>query len=182
MKCSICKNPVLPSEVPKICDNCNCTFHRECWNENRGCGTPGCSNLPKRTKNENEGWQEETYWGATTKICPMCGETIKINDLVCPYCQEHFETISPITAGELRNNLAKVPQPIKGKSGAVVIFICGLLGFPAPFNLLFGGIWYSQNRSRLLEASPLHNLLAIIGLSVSAFYLIIFFLIGLRRC
>jgi hypothetical protein len=40
----------------------------------------------------------------------------------------------------------------------------------APLNLLAGGIWYMKNRTRLRETSPLHHLLALVGLMVSALF------------
>jgi len=167
--CTICQTSFLPDETIKKCERCKCKFHLECWNENGGCATYGCINSPKMTKTSEQFW-EQTFWGTKTKICPMCRETIKVGELRCPYCNEQFDTIEPISSEEIKDRLTKRPQDIRENKGAILIFICGLLGISAPFNLVFGGIWYQKNRKKLKEASPIHNLLAIVGLSVSVIY------------
>ncbi len=172
MRCSICRDPILPDEETRTCEECAHTFHLECWDQNGGCGTPGCSNLPKKVDDRGENLLQATYWGAATKKCPMCRETIDVNALVCPFCKERFDTAAPIDSREMRDRLIKRPEKVKENKGAIVVFICGLLGCIAPFNLIFGGIWYGRNRRILREASPMHNLLAILGLIISSFYTI----------
>ncbi len=113
----------------------------DCWNENGGCGTPGCPNLPKVTRKHDERAVEDSYWGVTTKVCPACGETIKVSELVCPFCNENFETMAPLTAADVKERYIRRPPPeVPQKKGALIVFICGLLGCVAPFNLIFGGI------------------------------------------
>lgn len=132
MNCPICRDPLLPDEAIKTCEECEYDFHRECWDVTGGCGTRGCPNLPD--------------------------------------CKEQFETIEPITLEARKDSLTRHPQQIKERKGALIIFICGLLGITAPLNLLFGGLWYQKNQKKLCGASPIHNLLAILGLSISGFY------------
>ena len=62
--------------------------------------------------------------------------------------------------------------------GAVMIFAAGILGIPAPINIVWGSIWYRRNRKALKAASAVHNLLAVIGLALSGLYLVLA-LIGL---
>lgn len=167
--CSICQTSLSSEDSMKVCGHCKSEFHLDCWDENGGCATYGCINSPKAEK-INEQFQEQTFWGVETKTCPMCGETIKVSELRCPYCNELFDTIVPITSQEIKDRITKRPQDSRENKGAILIFICGLLGITAPFNLFFGGIWYQQNRKKLKEASPTYNLLAIVGLSVSVIY------------
>lgn len=176
MKCLICKNPILPEEEIKTCEKCKYDFHLECWNENGGCGTPGCLKLPKKVKEHVQEFEGTTYWGATTKPCPACGETINVDELVCPFCKERFETIAPISAEDMKRSYTRRQPEVKEKKGAIIIFICSLIGITAPFNLLFGGIWYKQKRKILKEASPMHNLLAIVGLLISVVYSVLILL------
>jgi len=171
--CAICQTSLLPNEAIKICDRCKAEYHVECWNENGGCGTYGCEMAPMKDKGQSEQAVEDIYWGAKTKVCPMCGETIKISELSCPYCKSNFDTVAPISTQEVKDKLTKKPRKIEENKGAIKVFIFGLLGITAPLNLIFGGIWYKANRWKLREASPIHNLLAIIGLSVSVFYSIL---------
>ena len=176
--CSICQISILPDERIKSCEKCQTEYHDECWNENGGCGTYGCEMAPVSEKGLNERVREDVYWGAETKVCPMCGETIKVSELSCPYCKEQFSTIAPISSQEVKDRYAKKPRKIEENKGAIIILIFGLLGITAPFTLIFGGIWYNKNGGKLREASPIHNLLAIVGLLVSVFYTILI-LIGI---
>lgn len=168
MNCAICKGPILTDDKIKKCDNCQNEFHLECWNENGGCGIPGCSNVPTVRKKIGE----------TTKICPACGEKINLDATICPFCNERFDTIAPITSAELKGRYTESKPKPPERKGAIAVLIFGLLGITAPFNLLIGGIWYSQNKKILKEESPLLNILAVVGLSVSVFYSVII-LIGI---
>ena len=181
MKCLICKSPIQPAEPAKTCEKCLNVFHQECWDANGGCGTPGCSELPKTDRKGGEPWVQ-SYWGATSKTCPACKETISVGLLVCPYCQQSFDSECPVTTEELKGRLTGLPTEEEPRPpqlrGAVTIFIAGLLGFLAPVNLVWGSIWYRRNRKALKAASAAHNLLALIGLVFSGLYLILL-LIGL---
>ena len=178
--CAICQISILDDDTVKRCEGCNAEFHEECWNENGGCATYGCQYVPQTVKDDEE--QEQTYWGAEIKKCPMCGETIPANVLQCPYCREEFDGIEPTSRDHLRNRLlGRISSRTPGSGTAILIFILGLIGCVAPFNLILGGIWYKKNRAKLKESSPTHNLLAIVGLSVSAVYTIFIILIIIFR-
>ena len=168
--CAICQTSISSDEAVKTCEKCKSQFHVECWDENGGCATYGCELSPKTMKGDSEQYLEGTYWGAETKICPMCGETIKVSELKCPYCKEQFDSIEPVTSKEIKDRFVRRPHQVKGNKGAIIVFICGLLGITSPFNLFFGGIWYKANKEKLQKTRPLHNLLAIVGLSISVFY------------
>jgi hypothetical protein len=148
---------------------CGAVFHLDCWNEIGGCGTQSCAGSPVIEKKPPP---VESHWGATTKVCPMCRETINISETQCPYCKESFGTAAPLTTEDLRSRAAPA-QPVSGTGPAVTIFVLGLLGFPAPLNLIIGGAWYLRNRARLREVAPTRNLLAVVGLAASAVYTLI---------
>ena len=141
MICSICKSPITSNEETIKCGNCQNEFHLDCWNENGGCGIPGCSNVPTIKKK----------LGETTKVCPACGEKINLDVLTCPFCNESFETIAPLTSDELKGKYSPKRSVPKQAKGAIWVLIFGLIGITAPFNLIFGGIWYSQNKKILKE-------------------------------
>ncbi len=181
MKCLICKSPIQQAEPAKTCEKCLNVFHQECWDDNVGCGTPGCSELPKTERKSGEPWVQ-SYWGATSKTCPACKEMISVGLLACPYCQQSFDSEAPLTTDELKDRLTgsttnAEPRPPQIR-GAVTIFVAGILGFLAPVNIIWGSIWYRRNRKALKAASAAHNLLAVIGLVFSGLYLILV-LIGL---
>jgi hypothetical protein len=100
----------------------------------------------------------------------MCGETIEVSELRCPNCHELFTSAEPLTPEEIKAKLSVPEQSSTCSTGAIIICIYGLLGVTAPLNLLAGGIWYMKNRTRLRETSPLHHLLALVGLMVSALF------------
>lgn len=175
--CSICQTSIEEGDAITVCNSCQCQFHSECWQDNGGCAMPGCKNAPISLKKAGELPWERTFWGATNKICPSCGETIKVGELICPFCNESFDSVEPIRQEEFKDRLIGRTAEVPEKKIAVIIFICGLLGITAPFNLFLGGTWYFQKRKILHESSPLYNLLAVSGLLISIFYCIIFFLI-----
>jgi hypothetical protein len=174
--CPICQTSILPNENIMTCEGCKVKYHLECWKERGGCTTLGCKFNPYDIRTHNNPLLQRTYWGAETKTCPMCGETIRIGEPKCSYCGEEFDTTAPLTPEEVKERFVKPPEKIKENKGAIIIFICGLLGITAPFNLLFGGLWYKENKEKLKRLSPMHNLLAIVGLSISGFYSLVIFL------
>jgi hypothetical protein len=177
MNCSICKDPILSADLLKTCGKCLSEFHIECWEQNLGCGTPGCSNVPD-VNDENEELKEtDTFWGITKKNCPACKEEIDIRSMVCPFCRETFDSIAPTTEDDLRNKVSVTRTKIKENKGAMWIFVCGIIGFTAPINLIIGGIWYFYNKRILKEKSPVYYILAIFGLSFSGLFMILFFLL-----
>lgn len=175
MKCSICKSAINQDETIKRCESCNYDFHLECWTDNEGCGTPGCVNLPKTTERAAEVINDTSPWETETKTCPYCAEQIAINSYQCPYCKENFNTTAPLTADDIKyryNDNRK--SDFEEKKWAIIIFICGLLGITAPFNLVLGGIWFKDNRQKLHAESPALYFLTLFGLIFSIIYLILF--------
>jgi hypothetical protein len=116
---------------------------------------------------------EESYWGATTKLCPMCRETIKATDTVCPHCQTRFDTAEPMTAEDVLARARPKQHSAAGTGPAVAIFVFGLLGCPAPLNLLIGGVWFMKRRAWLREVAPTRHILAVVGLAASALYTLV---------
>ncbi|MGC4033435.1 MAG: FHA domain-containing protein [Tepidisphaeraceae bacterium] len=43
--CGICQWPIDPQEQTHVCSDCKTPSHQECWLENRGCSTYGCSQV-----------------------------------------------------------------------------------------------------------------------------------------
>lgn len=172
MKCSICQGQLYGNQLNKKCQECNNEFHRDCWEENGGCGTPGCKNLPKITTKNDLHYAQNSFWGAEKKLCPVCGEKIDVSEFTCPFCKENFDTNEPISQsaykGEKLIGLGQEKMPI---GGAITVFILGLIGCTAPLNLIFGYMWFYNKKDRLREEAPIGYFLAIAGLVISGIYL-----------
>jgi len=46
--CSYCRYPIRSPEEGVMCPSCHVVLHRSCWNEHKGCTTPGCPASPKQ--------------------------------------------------------------------------------------------------------------------------------------
>ncbi|MFT3788561.1 MAG: hypothetical protein QM770_20715 [Tepidisphaeraceae bacterium] len=44
-ECAACHGPIQPGEATHTCVQCNAQHHADCWTENRGCATYGCSEV-----------------------------------------------------------------------------------------------------------------------------------------
>ena len=171
-KCSYCGSPVLKGEEYGICPECKMPFHNECWQENGGCGTSGCSKAPDRG-GTGEAYQVE--WENKTKVCPYCSEEIPMKSLVCPLCKSDFATIHTLSKDEIKkeHRARKIVKSQKAGATPVWLFILSLTGILSPAVLLFGGIWYWFNKERIKTASPAHNLIALVGLCLSTYYFLL---------
>ena len=176
MKCLICKSPIQPAEPAKTCEKCLNVFHQECWDDNGGCGTPGCSSFP-RPSGRAASRGPRAIGGPPARHVRPAGKRSPWALLVCPYCGQSFDSECPVTTDELKGQLTGLPVEEEPRPpqlrGAVTIFVAGILGFLAPVNLIWGSIWYRRNRKALKAASAAHNLLALVGLALSGLYLIL---------
>ena len=43
--CSVCQWDVEPQQVLQRCPDCGALYHRDCWQENNGCGSYGCAQV-----------------------------------------------------------------------------------------------------------------------------------------
>jgi hypothetical protein len=169
--CAICQNEIHESEAATACNACRSPFHRECWTENGGCATYGCLNVPLAAQKSET--LERSFWGKREKTCPYCGETIDVSAYSCHFCKETFETTDPLNADDIRKTAVADPQADAFKKHAVLLLACGISGILAPIVLIVGGIWFGRNRKVLAEKTPLHRLLALAGLGISAFYMLL---------
>ena len=44
-ECAICQSSIYPAETTHTCPSCGLVFHTECWQENFGCASYGCSQV-----------------------------------------------------------------------------------------------------------------------------------------
>jgi len=96
LNCPYCQTNIKESADKVVCPACHTPHHKECWEENRGCTTYGCSNNPntnsKRIDVGNETVEslkqmlvkDEVY--VNTIECPNCKKEIEEGSLFCKYC------------------------------------------------------------------------------------------------
>lgn len=88
--CPFCKSKFKEGDSVKVCDACGIPHHQECWDENKGCSTFGCSEQhyePQGTNATNVCTNCEAVLGDGQEFCPKCGtpkNTPNIN--ICGKC------------------------------------------------------------------------------------------------
>lgn len=80
--CPICCSEFGSEDSIVICPDCKTVYHSECWEENHGCSTYGCSSTKHLETHTASG-----YDAASGMIeCPFCGASHASIDQVCPSC------------------------------------------------------------------------------------------------
>ncbi|MBI5404029.1 MAG: DUF4440 domain-containing protein [Ignavibacteriae bacterium] len=96
MNCPYCQTNIKEAADKVICPDCHTPHHRECWEENRGCTTYGCSGNPQtktkpvdignRTVGSIERMLVQEMHSAEMTDCPNCKKQIEKTSQFCKYC------------------------------------------------------------------------------------------------
>jgi hypothetical protein len=167
--CPICLSVVREGEVVHRCPECDIVHHEECWAEVGGCSTFGCKQAPAIDKSEQSPQAPLTAWG-DTKVCPVCGETIKSIALLCRYCGMEFSSVDPLSVADLRQQAQASQKSDLLKKYVIGAFIASLTGVLAPFSLVFALAYLLPRRQQVAKAGPLFEILGWITIAVSALY------------
>lgn len=73
--CPYCKNEIKEGDEVKVCPVCDIPHHTECWEENKGCTTFGCSEQHYEAQGTNP-----------TAVCSNCGAPMGDDQAFCPKC------------------------------------------------------------------------------------------------
>lgn len=73
--CPFCKTKIQEGDSVKVCPACNIPHHEDCWEENKGCTTFGCSELHYEAQHTNP-----------TDVCQNCGAPLGDGQAFCPKC------------------------------------------------------------------------------------------------
>ena len=170
--CPICQTTMQTGEVVVTCPGCEQVHHRDCWAEVGGCGTYGCAEAPSAEKDETSADAPLTAWGDTKK-CPACGETIKSIALRCRYCQTNFNTVDPLTLGDLRRqaNTEKTLDSLKNTT--IALFIISLFGCLGPIIAIITLVAVIPKREQLAKAGHIYVVLGFCALGISVIYSLI---------
>ena len=101
--CPVCCTPVRPEDNAVTCPHCKIVYHRECWNDNKGCATYGCPDvnclalLPLKIDAATLGVtplpppSPGAANAAPSETCPQCHATIIPGTTTCWSCGCHFQ-------------------------------------------------------------------------------------------
>lgn len=92
--CPFCKTPFTETDDIVVCSACEMPHHKECWVDNRGCTTFGCSGTIDSPDSIQSGRQPQ---GAAQGVssapaasgngfCTKCGAALRGGDAFCPSC------------------------------------------------------------------------------------------------
>lgn len=73
--CPFCKTEIKEGDNVKVCPICDIPHHAECWEENKGCTTFGCSGGNNQTNSET-----------SEIVCTNCGTPLGDDQAFCPKC------------------------------------------------------------------------------------------------
>lgn len=74
-KCPFCKAEITEADQVMVCPACGSVHHLNCWNENKGCTTFGCSEQHYEEQHTNP-----------TDVCAKCGAPLGDGQMFCPKC------------------------------------------------------------------------------------------------
>jgi len=177
--CAVCQTNIVTGEAIVYCPDCSLPFHRECWEENRGCSQYGCKSAPETIKADTAAPVTMTGWGGD-KACPACGRTIKAQALKCRFCGAAFDTREQITKEEYVHREYDGPEYISVRNKIVATFLLSATGCFSPIALVifcilifrgrFGGIEYRRLPSAL-------KAVAVVGLCIDCLLTVIMLLL-----
>jgi hypothetical protein len=148
------------------CSNCLAPHHRECWDYNGGCGTYGCPSAPP-TQKLTDIEIPASFWDQSEKECPACRTRIQAAALRCRFCGTVFSTARPQEEIEFRQERLLGSDLPKLRRRSIWLLVFAIVPFTSALALLFGGIWYSFNRTRLAALPPAQRAIATIALGVA---------------
>ncbi len=166
--CTVCQTVITAGVAVKLCPECRLPYHDDCWSDNGGCATYGCSQAPKTLKPAEPDHDEVSRrgWGDSKK-CPYCGETIRAAALKCKFCHEVFDGADPITKADLRKKETQRVQRTSDRSKAIIYFICSVVSCAAPVTAIIGALWIFGDRKRFNAMDMTDRILIGCGFGIS---------------
>ncbi|MDQ3019855.1 MAG: DUF4440 domain-containing protein [Bacteroidota bacterium] len=91
--CPYCQSKIKKGADFVVCSHCGTPHHKECWHENGGCTTYGCTNNPQTEKKVEV--QSEDVGNTTIETIRESLRTIPAQSLIeCPNCKSGIEESS----------------------------------------------------------------------------------------
>jgi hypothetical protein len=133
--CTICQTGIVAGERIVYCPDCSLPFHKECWDEMRGCSQYGCRSAPETVKSDTAAPLTMTGWGGD-KRCPACGRTIKAQALKCRFCGAAFDTREQITRAQYVRREYEGKEYVSVRNKIIAVFLVSATGCLSPVALI----------------------------------------------
>jgi hypothetical protein len=136
--CPYCQFPVKGHEELVVCSECGIPHHTDCWNENHGCTTFGCTGHPADSSsalnslNRPSGYIEIDA-REQKRYCSRCGTANNESNEFCTHCGAGLQSTGYTPPGRNDRNDYRpgdVPNHLT-KAILVTIFCCLPFGIPA---------------------------------------------------
>lgn len=117
--CPYCKGVFTEDDDVVVCSECEMPHHKDCWIENQGCTTFGCTGTiespeqlrsDKRTQDADDDFEIDIFPSDSdfsSAYCPSCGSAHDPTDMFCKHCGTSFASQSGKV--ESANACAEIP-------------------------------------------------------------------------
>jgi hypothetical protein len=178
--CTICLTELTEGDDACACPACSACYHRECWEENAGCGVYGCASAPAV---EPRGALEVpvSHWGQEHKLCPSCGARIAAAAVRCRQCGAAFSTANPQDVGSFREKSEQAARLPGARKMTLAIFICSIVPCLAPIGVPFGALWWLVRRRDVAALPAFNGAILKIGLGIGLVEIIAIVVVSVLR-
>ena len=120
VNCPYCGEPILPDDEIVVCPECGTPHHRHCYFENGHCYNEALHSDSFEWENPNSSSSVDST--EVEKRCPVCGEIISSNELVCHNCGSQLpQTLPSYSIQDLLNMEEEQRKEAAEESGRFVL-------------------------------------------------------------
>lgn len=125
--CPYCKTAFKPGDEIVVCSECDMPHHKDCWIENRGCTTFGCTGTIQSADSDDSSvtaremkFEDARHNAEEAVYCTKCGVQNKSTSLFCPQCGNRLSTSVAAQAptSQQTNHLNTSPYAYVNQQGA----------------------------------------------------------------
>lgn len=84
-RCPVCCCGFMPSDESIVCPDCKTKYHKECWDDNKGCATYGCKSAQCLDLHCHEQKNGELI------PCPWCNTLLPSKVIICYTCGKRID-------------------------------------------------------------------------------------------
>lgn len=86
--CPVCCCEILAEDESVACPDCATMYHKDCWEENKGCAIYGCQSAHCLDVHAQ---QQEQESGQNEISCPWCYTLVSPKTVICPSCGNRID-------------------------------------------------------------------------------------------